>query len=76
MKWTHTPLRTLREDPQFTSIKSHTLMVRADFIQPLASGLFTYGPFMVRSLQKLEAIIREEPFPSRLYRDLYAYGSA
>ena len=60
MKWTKTSIRTLRENPSFTSIKSHTLMVRADFIHPVSSGLFTYGPFMVRSLHKLEKIIRNE----------------
>ncbi len=60
MRWRNTPIRTLRENPASTSIKSHTLMVRADFIQPLSSGLFTYGPLMVRSLHKLEKIIRDE----------------
>jgi len=60
MRWTKTSVRTLRENPASTSIKSHALMVRADFIQPVASGLFTYGPFMVRSLHKLEKIIRSE----------------
>lgn len=60
MRWTKTSIRTLRENPASTSIKSHTLMVRADFIQPVASGLFIYGPFMVRSLHKLEKIIRDE----------------
>lgn len=60
MKWTKTSIRTLRENPASTSIKSHTLMVRADFIQSVSSGLFTYGPFMVRSLHKLEKIIRDE----------------
>ena len=60
MKWTKTSIRTLRENPASTSIKSHTLMMRADFIQPVSSGLFTYGPFMVRSLHKLEKIIRDE----------------
>ncbi len=60
MKWKASSIRTLRENPASTSIKSHTLMVRADFIQPLSSGLFTYSPFMVRSLHKLEKIIRDE----------------
>ena len=59
MKWKASSIRTLREDPASTSIQSHTLMVRADFIQPLSSGLFTYSPFMVRSLHKLEKIIRD-----------------
>ncbi len=60
MKWSQTAIRTLREDPISVSIKSHKWMVRSDLIQPLASGLFIYGPFMVRALQKFEAIIQKE----------------
>ena len=60
MRWSQTAICTLREDPISVSIESHKLMVRADLIQPLASGLFIYGPFMVRALQKFESIIRKE----------------
>ena len=60
MKWSQTAIRTLREDPISVSIKSHKWMMRSDIVQSLASGLFIYCPFMVRSLQKFESIIRKE----------------
>ena len=60
MKWSQTSIRTLRENPVSASMDSHKLMVRADLVQPLAAGLFVYGPFMVRALQKFEAMIRKE----------------
>ena len=60
MKWSETPFKTLRQDPASAVIKSHILLLKTAAAQPLASGLFIYGPFMVRALQKLEAIIRGE----------------
>ena len=60
MKWTQTPIHTLRSAPAGASLKSHVLLLRSGLIHPVASGLFTYGPFMVRALQKFENIIRKE----------------
>lgn len=60
MKWSQTPIQTFKEDPISASIKSHILLLRGGFIHQLASGIFTYSPFMVRSLKKLEQIIRKE----------------
>lgn len=52
--------RTLREIPADAQIPSHQLLVRAGFIRPLASGLYTALPLAQRSLLKIEQIIREE----------------
>ena len=60
MKWSQTPIRTLRETPLSATIESHILLIRGGFVHQLASGLFTYSPLMLRSLKKLESIIRKE----------------
>ncbi len=60
MKWSETGVKTLREVPADTALPSHALLVRGGFIKKLSSGLFTYGPFMVRAIQKFENIVREE----------------
>ena len=60
MKWSDTGIKTLREVPADTTLPSHALLVRGGFIKKLFSGLFTYGPFMVRAIRKLENIVREE----------------
>ena len=51
---------TRREDPQDAQIDSHRLMVRAGLIDKLGSGLYNVLPMGLRSLRKIEAIIREE----------------
>ena len=60
MKWSQTPIKTLRQAPRGAVCKSHILFLRSGFVHQLASGLFTYGPFMTRSVQKFSDIIREE----------------
>ncbi len=60
MKWSETGLKTLREAPADTVLPGYTLLVRGGFIKKLSAGLFTYGPFMIRSIQKFETIVREE----------------
>ncbi len=51
---------TLREDPADAEIPSHKLLVRAGYIRRIGSGLYTYMPFMLRVLQKISTIVREE----------------
>ena len=60
MKWTKTFIQTLREDPQDAEIDSHKLLVRAGICRKTASGLFTFMPLGVRTLRKIERIVREE----------------
>lgn len=51
---------TLREVPSDAEIKSHQLMLRAGYIRKLAAGIYSYLPLGLRTLQKVEAIVREE----------------
>ena len=60
MKWSETGIKTLREVPSDTALPGHGLLVRGGFIKKLASGIFTYGPLMIRAIQKFENIVREE----------------
>ncbi len=51
---------TLREVPAEAEIVSHQLMLRAGIMRKLASGVYSYLPMGLRSLKKVENIIREE----------------
>lgn len=53
-------LPTLREVPSDAEIKSHQLMLRAGYIRKLATGIYSYLPLGIRTLKKVENIIREE----------------
>ena len=52
--------KTLREVPSDAETISHQLMLRAGMIQQLAAGIYSYLPLALRSLRKIETIIREE----------------
>ncbi|MEE9326158.1 MAG: proline--tRNA ligase [Cocleimonas sp.] len=60
MKVSHFPISTLRETPADAEIISHQLMLKAGMIKRLASGLYTWGPFGLKVMRKVEGIIREE----------------
>jgi prolyl-tRNA synthetase len=60
MKWTQTLIPTLREAPADAEIASHKLLLRAGLIRKLAGGVYTFLPLGLRSLRKIEQIIREE----------------
>jgi prolyl-tRNA synthetase len=60
MRITEFFLPTLREEPQDAEISSHKLMLKAGLIRKVASGIYSYLPLGLISLQKLENIIREE----------------
>jgi len=51
---------TLKEAPTDAQVASHRLLVRAGFIRQLGAGIYDYLPLAKRSLNKIEAIIREE----------------
>jgi len=51
---------TVKEDPKEAEVISHRLMLRAGFIRRLASGIYTWLPLGLKSLKKVETIIREE----------------
>ena len=53
-------LATLREAPADAEVVSHQLMTRAGMVRKLAGGIYTYMPLGLRSIRRIEAIIREE----------------
>ncbi|MDE2049329.1 MAG: proline--tRNA ligase, partial [Betaproteobacteria bacterium] len=53
-------ISTLKDAPADAEVASHQLMVRAGFIKKLAAGIYSYMPMGLRSIRKIEAIIREE----------------
>ena len=53
-------IQTLRDNPQDAEIDSHKLLVRAGIVKKLAGGLYTYLPLGMRSLKKVQQIVRDE----------------
>ncbi len=51
---------TMKEEPKEAEVISHRLMLRAGFIRRLSSGIYTWLPLGLKSLRKVEHIIREE----------------
>src|SRR5579859_6234491 len=51
---------TLREDPAASDVIGHLLLLRGGFIQPLASGIYSFLPIGERVKRKVEAILRAE----------------
>jgi prolyl-tRNA synthetase len=60
MRLSHLFAPTLRDDPSEAEAPSHRLLVRAGFIRQLAAGIYTSLPLGLRSMRKIEAIVREE----------------
>ena len=52
--------RTLRQDPSEAETVSHRLMLRAGMMLQAAAGVYSYLPLALRSIQKIEHIVREE----------------
>lgn len=53
-------LSTLKEAPADADVISQQLMIRAGMIKKLAAGVYTYMPVGLRTIRKIEKIIREE----------------
>jgi prolyl-tRNA synthetase len=60
MRWSQYFINTLREVPADADVISQKLMMRAGMIRKVAAGIYSYLPLGVRSMQKLEVIVREE----------------
>src|SRR3954466_3007220 len=60
MRWSRYFINTLREVPADADVISQKLMMRASMIRKVAAGIYTYLPLGLRSLKKLEGIVREE----------------
>jgi prolyl-tRNA synthetase len=51
---------TQREDPAEAEIASHRLLLRAGFIRQVMSGVYTILPLGLRTMRRIEGIVREE----------------
>ncbi len=60
MRWSRYFINTLREVPADADVISQKLMMRAGMIRKVAAGIYTYLPLGLRSVQKLESIVRQE----------------
>jgi prolyl-tRNA synthetase len=52
--------RTLREDPAEAEVASHRLLLRGAYIRKLMAGVYIMLPLGLRTMRKIEAIVREE----------------
>ncbi|MFW1678521.1 proline--tRNA ligase [Pontibacter sp. JAM-7] len=53
-------ISTVKETPSDAEVVSHQLMLRAGLIRKVASGLYNWLPLGLRTLRKVERIVREE----------------
>jgi prolyl-tRNA synthetase len=60
MRLSQYPISTLKEVPSDAEVVSHQLMLRTGMIRRLAAGLYVWLPMGLRTLRKVEQIIREE----------------
>ncbi|MGB3225917.1 MAG: proline--tRNA ligase [Desulforhopalus sp.] len=60
MRYSQTLLPTLKETPAEAEVVSHRLMLRAGCIRKLTAGIYSYLPFGLAAIRKVENIVREE----------------
>ena len=60
MRYSEYLLPTLKETPADAEVISHQLMLRAGMIRKVAAGIYSYLPLGLRSVRKVERIVREE----------------
>lgn len=60
MRLSQYPISTLRDVPADAEVISHQLMLRAGMIRRLAAGLYSWLPIGLKTLKKVERIVREE----------------
>ncbi len=60
MRYSQALMPTLKETPAEAEVVSHQLMLRAGFIRKLTAGIYTYMPYGLAAIRKVENIVREE----------------
>jgi prolyl-tRNA synthetase len=60
MRYSQYFIPTVKETPSDAEVASHQLMLRAGMIRKLAAGIYNYLPLGLRSIRKVENIVREE----------------
>ena len=54
MRYSQYLLPTMKEIPSEAEVPSHQLMLRAGMIRKLAAGIYSYLPFGLRAIRKVE----------------------
>ena len=60
MRYSRYFIPTVKETPSDAEVISHQLMLRAGMIRKLSAGVYNYLPLGLRSIRKVENIVREE----------------
>jgi prolyl-tRNA synthetase len=60
MRLSRYPINTVKETPSEAELISHQLMLRAGMIRRVAAGIYSWLPLGLRTLHRVEAIVREE----------------
>ena len=60
MRWSEIYLKTLKEKPAQAETPGHVLLLRGAYIHALSAGIFTYNSLFLKSIKKLNKIVREE----------------
>jgi prolyl-tRNA synthetase len=60
MRYSQIFVPTLKETPAEAEVVSHRLLLRAGYIRKLTAGVYTYLPFGLAVIRKVEKIVREE----------------
>lgn len=60
MKQSKILIQTLRNIPRDADVVSQQLMIKAGMLHKISAGIYSYLPMLLRSIRKLENIIREE----------------
>ncbi|HYY26177.1 MAG TPA: proline--tRNA ligase [Candidatus Udaeobacter sp.] len=60
MRWSKTVIPTLKEDPADAEVISHKLLVRAGMIRQVSRGIYDYLPLALKTIRKIENIVRQE----------------
>ncbi|MCF7916525.1 MAG: proline--tRNA ligase [Candidatus Omnitrophica bacterium] len=60
MLYSNSFINTSREDPKVAECRSHKLLLKANFLYMVSSGIYSYLPLGWRVLNKINKIIREQ----------------
>jgi prolyl-tRNA synthetase len=60
MRYSQYFIPTVKETPADAEVVSHQLMLRAGMVRKVAAGIYNYLPLGLRSIRKVENIVREE----------------
>jgi prolyl-tRNA synthetase len=60
MRYSQYFIPTVKETPADAEVVSHKLMLRAGMVRKVAAGIYNYLPIGLRSIRKMENIVREE----------------